>query len=366
MSKKAIFPIIAVLLALSIAFIGMISSAIVRSPEIKLSFFKPAPSSTITITSKPTEETVFPVYTATFRPENTQVARQTEYTPSPTAQAQPAASLTPVPQQSTNAINQLDAICGRDDTVIVLFSIAENSNENASSPETPPISSLHYMIFNFPEQKVIDLALTSALELSGRSVQRLNLNTISAAELYAYALQNIADADLDADIVAINLTAQAIFDDFQIAPDYYVLLSFEGIAQLVDVVGGLQISIDDEHLNYPAGTHTFEGFHVVEFLSDRELAPEVQLERQQIILEAFYLKINHPASLSILPNLIERFRLVSKTNLDSETIRNLACAFENSVLDIPVFDFGSLVITHSDGLPPSDNLIEWIDKIIEQ
>lgn len=91
--------------------------------------------------------------------------------------------------------------------------------------------------------------------------------------------------------------------DFGVSIDYWVQVDFRGAEQLVDAVGGLDLSIpealaidswwysdDDEHartLHFPAGAQHLDGYEAVAFARLR--APDDDLhriQRQQLVLQA--------------------------------------------------------------------------------
>jgi LCP family protein required for cell wall assembly len=91
--------------------------------------------------------------------------------------------------------------------------------------------------------------------------------------------------------------------NFGIEIDHYVILDFEGVAYLVDAIGGVEVNVppdlavprwfysdDDIHgvwIEIPPGLNRLDGFHAVAFGRHREYDSDLdRVKRQQLVLQA--------------------------------------------------------------------------------
>lgn len=92
-------------------------------------------------------------------------------------------------------------------------------------------------------------------------------------------------------------------ENFNISIDYYVILDFKGVEDLVDAIGGVTVDIppelsvdtwyysDDDrnaqYVSFPAGTTQLDGYHAVAFGRHREQDSDLErVKRQQLVVKA--------------------------------------------------------------------------------
>lgn len=84
----------------------------------------------------------------------------------------------------------------------------------------------------------------------------------------------------------INCLAETIHDQMQIYIDDYVLITMEGFRQIVDLLGGIEITIDEamefENFSLEAGTHLLTGEQADEFVRFRKTYEHADIDRTEV------------------------------------------------------------------------------------
>lgn len=109
---------------------------------------------------------------------------------------------------------------------------------------------------------------------------------------------------------------ETIQQNFGVKMDYYVRIRFDGLEQIVDVLGGVDIQLDHPTALYSAGIHHLDGVQSLAFVRDRQGADDFsRIENGQLFLKAVGREISHPASWSHLPTLIIALNNAIDTNI---------------------------------------------------
>jgi polyisoprenyl-teichoic acid--peptidoglycan teichoic acid transferase len=90
--------------------------------------------------------------------------------------------------------------------------------------------------------------------------------------------------------------------NFGVRTDYWVTLDFRGVAEVIDAIGGIEVTVpedlaiadwwysddDTTHklISIPAGRHRLDGYHAVALSRNREPSDLARIKRQQIVMEA--------------------------------------------------------------------------------
>ena len=116
-------------------------------------------------------------------------------------------------------------------------------------------------------------------------------------------------------------------------PDGYVLLSFDLVTQLVDLMGGLEIDlpkeIDTGNIILPQGLHTLNGYQTLELLRHRSsyaMQDLGRVEMQREVVKAAMEQWLSPSSLKKLPSALS---LVENHSLMSLSLPNLLWTGKN-------------------------------------
>ncbi len=105
-------------------------------------------------------------------------------------------------------------------------------------------------------------------------------------------------------------------DNFGVGMDYYVLFEFNGIVELVDALGGVEIDLPRAMSGYAAGSHRLDGTEALAFVRDRSGSDDFfRIERGQIFIRAFIDELLSPRSWPHLPAAALALADVVETNL---------------------------------------------------
>lgn len=134
----------------------------------------------------------------------------------------------------------------------------------------------------------------------------------------------------------IPLLKTSLENALHIEIPYYIEADFDGFAQLVDILGGVNIDIEkdmyyvdraqDLVIDLTAGRQRIDGdmaLQYVRFRSDR-LGDIGRIERQQNFIQALIKELESPTRLPYIPQIVNEMREAVHTNLPSEDIISLA------------------------------------------
>jgi hypothetical protein len=337
MPKKVLLRLVAFLLFVGISIIGLVSSVLIRTPKL---FGTPTPTemlfNELSGSIELSTDQVLPVNTATADYINS--PSKDDLNPPltiPTPAIYPPTQKTSLQSATQKSGQTGDNICGRNDFVVVLVSIADIGNVE----KKPFIYDIFYFLFDFTKGSRSVLSFPVSQKLSGQTIKRLNLDPIAIGQLYEYVVNNVTDTTLDPEVIAINIMAQSIYDEFDIVPEYYAALTPNAFTQLVDKIGGLQVTLEKDILNLSEGEHQLNGLQTWNFVNNLSSSEIAQLEANQIILDALDIQFEKPGVMTKLPGLMVSFKNLALTNLDAETISDLICAIENSNFEYLGYEF---------------------------
>lgn len=95
-----------------------------------------------------------------------------------------------------------------------------------------------------------------------------------------------------------RVTMKQVESLFGLRLDYYVRLRFDSLAQLVDDLGGVEITFDETTSGYPAGTYTLSGNEALAFVRDRENSDDFgRMQRGQMFVKALMKKVARPQNI---------------------------------------------------------------------
>ena len=91
--------------------------------------------------------------------------------------------------------------------------------------------------------------------------------------------------------------------NFGIEVDYFVRLRFDGLKEIVDAMGGLEIELENSTGGYGEGKHHLDGEQALAFVRDREGTDDFfRMERGQIFLKSLIKQNLKPVSWIHLPS----------------------------------------------------------------
>jgi LCP family protein required for cell wall assembly len=98
---------------------------------------------------------------------------------------------------------------------------------------------------------------------------------------------------------------QAVRDNFGVNVDYYVRVRFDGFRQVVDALGGVDVSLPNPMSGYPAGVHHLDGEQALALVRDRQGSDDFfRMERGQLFLKSVWKGVLKPANWPKIPRIL--------------------------------------------------------------
>jgi polyisoprenyl-teichoic acid--peptidoglycan teichoic acid transferase len=90
--------------------------------------------------------------------------------------------------------------------------------------------------------------------------------------------------------------------NFGVGVDYYIRINFEGLKEIVEAMGGLEIELEKATGGYGPGQHKLDGDQALAFVRDRDGTDDFfRMERGQLFLKSFIKQNLKPTSWLRLP-----------------------------------------------------------------
>jgi LCP family protein required for cell wall assembly len=111
-------------------------------------------------------------------------------------------------------------------------------------------------------------------------------------------------------------TMETIRQNFGVRLNYYVRVRFDGIQEIVDALGGLDLELDSPTSGYPAGRNHLDGTQALAFVRDRAGADDFfRMKHGQLFLKAMWREVLNPATWPRLPAALAAFDRSFDTNI---------------------------------------------------
>jgi len=131
-------------------------------------------------------------------------------------------------------------------------------------------------------------------------------NRINTAYFFAEAEVPGSGANAAKDVVALN---------FGVEVPYYALVHFDGLAQVIDALGGVTINVDAPQAGYSAGEHRLDGTQALVFVRNRSGSDDFfRMARGQMLLRGLMKELAKPGAWLRLPS--ASFALMDAINTD--------------------------------------------------
>ena len=99
-----------------------------------------------------------------------------------------------------------------------------------------------------------------------------------------------------------SLAVQTVAEAFGLDIDGYARVTFDGIVESVDALGGVVIDLPTAMSGYPAGEHRLDGKQALAFVRDRAGSDDFsRMQRAQLLLRAVLRQAAHPLTWPRLP-----------------------------------------------------------------
>jgi LCP family protein required for cell wall assembly len=144
-------------------------------------------------------------------------------------------------------------------------------------------------------------------------------NRINTAYFFAEA-QNIGDGP--------QATIDVINDNFHVAADYYIIVRMDGLINLIDALGGIDVFIKTPTGGLDEGYHHLDGAGVLKFVRSRAGADDFsRMEQGQIIIKALLQRVSEPDTWLQIQEIFEASRSIVGFRLPVWQIPRLAMIY---------------------------------------
>jgi LCP family protein required for cell wall assembly len=242
-----------------------------------------------------------------------------------------AALPTAIPPTATPQV----VTCGHSGVMTILFLARDVDKGGQPGGAEWPYGAdvIRFVRIDFSAKTVRVIAIPRDLWVSTPHLGDFNLVNSRLGLVFYQVEVGTTGSQADKTITATNALAQALYDNFGIAPDYYIFFEMRYFADAIDQLGGVDVNIP-RNLTYGqnsfnAGLQHLDGKTALTYA---RLMPgnEIdngwdRLERQNIILKALRAKLLEPANIVKLPGLVDLFKNDIVTDLSPALIGDLVC-----------------------------------------
>lgn len=110
-------------------------------------------------------------------------------------------------------------------------------------------------------------------------------------------------------------TLETIRQNFGVKVNYYLRVRFDGLVDIINAMGGLDIELDNPMAGYPAGSHHLDGDQALAFVRDRSGTDDFfRMNQGQFFLKELVEQLINPRSWSRLPNVLRAWNDSVDTN----------------------------------------------------
>lgn len=140
------------------------------------------------------------------------------------------------------------------------------------------------------------------------SIPGVGENRINTAHFFAEANQPGSGPQAVIDTIDTN---------FGIRAGYYARVRFDGFRDIVDAMGGLEITLEEPAGGYPAGKHVLDGTQALSFARDRTSGGDdfSRMRQGQVVLLAAAARLFNPQTWPRIPAIATAFFNTVDTNL---------------------------------------------------
>ncbi len=118
-----------------------------------------------------------------------------------------------------------------------------------------------------------------------------------------------------------------VIANFGVPVDYYLRIQLEKFAQVVDAVGGVEVTLDEPISGYAAGTYQMDGTEALAFVRSRAGSDDFfRMQQGQIFIRALTQKLFQPATWPRLPAFVVAVLQVVDTDIPAAKIPRLLVA----------------------------------------
>jgi anionic cell wall polymer biosynthesis LytR-Cps2A-Psr (LCP) family protein len=177
-------------------------------------------------------------------------------------------------------------------------------------------------VLDFPRDLWVEIPEISD-DLNGQDHEKLN-------QAYLYGNPGEDFGYWDDPSGGPGLLARTLELNFGAKVDHYLAVNMQTFVRMVDALGGIDVTLNQRiggshNPDLQAGHHHLDGAEALAVARDRSDGVFSRGENQNLVLCALREKLMSPAVLPRIPELIESFRGSVLTDLDPQTLGQLAC-----------------------------------------
>jgi LCP family protein required for cell wall assembly len=125
---------------------------------------------------------------------------------------------------------------------------------------------------------------------------------------------------------------QTVREDFDINVSHYIRIRLTGFADVIDALGGVDITLDSPQFIYPAGTHHLDGTQALAFVRDRTGDDFFRMVHGQTFIVAMGKKLLNPLTWLRIPGALIALNRAVDTNLPFWIWPRFAFVFTRAIL----------------------------------
>jgi LCP family protein required for cell wall assembly len=168
----------------------------------------------------------------------------------------------------------------------------------------------------------------------------------------------LSGGDLEAGAEQVQRDLKA---NFGVETDYWVILDFRGVADVIDAIGGIDVTVPEElaidewwysdddktHqlISIPAGHHNLDGYMAVAFSRNRDPSDLTRIKRQQLVMDAAVTEVFAQGLLSPSrwPDLWSSYKSTIETNIPNGRLPGYANLVRDTRGNIQNYSLGDPV-----------------------
>ncbi len=129
-----------------------------------------------------------------------------------------------------------------------------------------------------------------------------------------------------------RLALQTVTENFGVNVNYYLRIRLAGFADVIDALGGVEITLEQQAGSYPAGTYQLNGEQALAFVRDRTGDDFFRMAHGQLFIVAMSKKLINPLSWLRIPGALIALPNAVDTNLPIWLWPRFAFVFVRAIL----------------------------------
>ena len=248
----------------------------------------------------------------------------------PTATDAPFAQATTTP-----SLELVRSVCGSG--AMTMMMLGEGSPH---ASERRGADAIRLMRIDFDHREVTILTIPEDLWVKTSILTGFDHNTLTRA--YYEVRYGMGGSDRDAIVMASEVVAQALLDNFGFVPNHYLTINEPVFVSLVNTLGGIEVNVKERLDGSAEGRGIFEkgrqvlnGKQVLDYIRIKKYSNKPgssewgRFERQNQVLSAIQDEISKPENAAAMPALVDEFYELVVTDLSPSNLLDLNCMVDD-------------------------------------